>query len=663
MSIPFKRKLLCSLVVALIPVLATAEEPQRLGSGTGQNIPGIDQLPRATSNTQTNNESATEQPVTSDQETQQPANEGGALAFPLITNIKVEPHPELPYSARISWEGNPANTTAIWVGRFVRPINSVELVFQADSIASPPLGPRETSFVDRNIPDGAYYYVIVTQYEIANRGRMLLRGGANFTEEPFIVYRGDQGTVNETDASGIPHVRSLFAVNSGGTVKLSWAPPAASGDYQFHVYRSVEPLATPTALRVATRLGVVAGTTFNFADEEPLRGRTVYYAVMTVDRTSGREQVLLRPDVTVISHQFEESQLSDDQLRYLPDALTVYLESGDSVKLLWVDPEVDLSDLRVYRHNRPINSVQVLERARFVGVARPGENSFRDPGLRPGMYYYAVLPRDTNRREVRLFQEGRSFTGFGVQIREAPEQDTTDNTTTDNTNTTNEGNQDLTQDEIARLERPTLSGLEASASTSAVELKWTVLATERARDFRMLLYRSRLPLASLDAVRSNGTFLDELASDRRSYIDSGLEPGRYFYALIIDVAGDLDRPLVEGRNYLSGPVTIAEQNPEEDGGREQIGEEGDLTAINRILAATYHRRRYGEAIRRLAPYIVESNRVAPNVRAKALLYTGISYYYLRQYRSALEFFVHDLVRTEYPERARFWYSRAVERVR
>ena len=66
------------------------------------------------------------------------------------------------------------------------------------------------------------------------------------------------------------------------------------------------------------------------------------------------------------------------------------------------------------------------------------------------------------------------------------------------------------------------------------------------------------------------------------------------------------------------------------------------------------------AIRRLEPY-ANNRRINGKLRARALFYTGLSYYKLRRYRKALEYFLNFQVQDTYPERARFWRKRALER--
>ncbi|HNJ04481.1 MAG TPA: hypothetical protein PLB73_09535, partial [Leptospiraceae bacterium] len=69
---------------------------------------------------------------------------------------------------------------------------------------------------------------------------------------------------------------------------------------------------------------------------------------------------------------------------------------------------------------------------------------------------------------------------------------------------------------------------------------------------------------------------------------------------------------------------------------------------------------YEACIQELQPF-----RSAPYpdaTRARALLYTGISYYKLGQYRTARRYFIDPVVRKELPDRSTFWNKRSLERL-
>lgn len=602
--------------------------------------------------------------------------------FPLIRNLRVEPDREFPHSFRIRWDVDPQNDTAIYVGRYVRPLATRELILEAENLTSPPLGPRSTSYVDRNIPDGAYYYVVVTTFEMSKRNTVVLQPNVNYTTTASVIFReGRDGPGPQTDQENnnggesskgnALEVTNLFAVNSGESVKLSWRPPDRS-DVRYNVYRSEQPLDSPAALRSATRLAVVEGRQYIYEDRNPVADRQVFYGVSVTDPATNREEQKLYANRSFVAHTYrkqrEEESGNDESKLALPDALTVFLAGKDTVRLLWVNPETNAPrDYRVYRATRPINSVGALGQAAFIGSVRGSSSGYRDEGLRPGTYYYAVLPRDARGREIRSFVEGRTFTGFAVNINEGraqPEPDRTDDGS-------NNGDLELSEEQRESLKEPVIEYLQARGGQDAVDLNWSVARSDLG-SFQILLFRSDKPMRSLKQIREWGVRAATLPGDQRAYTDAGLDAGRYFYAAVLDFSDHFQESMLAGRNYLAFPIEVGgrdsgDTTANEDDRRlrpdfDDPNFDGSLYELNRVLALTYHKQRYGEAIRRIAPFL-NSSQIATNVRAKALLYTGLSLYHTRQYRTSLDYFLQDAVREFYPERADFWYNRSIKRLR
>lgn len=666
------------------------------GAVTAQGIPGIDPLPRANAEERKPPASSEQKPGESAPSTQtnQPAadsgkpgeekaaeNQPGQLQSPVIRNLRAEKVPDDPYSVRLTWEVDPANDTAIYVGRYVRPTTSRELVLEAENISTPPLGPKETTYLDRNIPDGAYYYVVVTVYEMSARDRLRLQANGNHTVDPMIIYRaapgpqpqpGGQGQDTPQNQESPYEVRGLTAVNAQNSVKLNWGPPDAR-DVTYNIYRSVEPMANENALKVAQRLAQAPASRLYYEDLEPLAGRVAYYGVTVTDNRTGREYLTLTLNRSYVQNIFQPTRITEDRGRQLPQALTAFLENRNTIKLLWVDPEAPLSGLRVYRSPRPIANAQSLERAELLGEVRKGVNEYRDANLAAGVYYYALIPRDPSLAEVRTFAEGRTFTGIAMRINvpageeKKPEE--------------KKPEEKPAQENADERARTRLNNLRQTPGADFVQLEWDVLRAELSRDYRVAVYRAATPLRNFEDLRARGELLTELPRGVHTYVDGGLRPGRYYYALALTADGRSDPNMSVGRNFLADPAVVTgPQKPAVDNGErpgpgedrvrpdasegalDEIPGGPSMVALNRILAATYFRSDYGEAVRRLAPYVM-SQRVPAQVRAKAMLYTGMAYYQMRQYRRAMEFFLHETVRREYPERARFWYNRSLERSR
>ncbi len=96
-------------------------------------------------------------------------------SLPVIVGLKVKPDPKHKYSVALSWKFAKKNKSPIYVGRSEKPLTTKSLVLDADNLTAPPLGPHETTFRDINIPDGKYYYVVVTKAEMKKGAKLILK--------------------------------------------------------------------------------------------------------------------------------------------------------------------------------------------------------------------------------------------------------------------------------------------------------------------------------------------------------------------------------------------------------------------------------------------------------------------------------------------------------
>lgn len=594
--------LACGLLVFLGPLAGQS------GTGGRQPIPGIDPIPRAV-----DPGGGGEEPGPGGDPTA-PEEEALSGEQPMIRQLKVVKHPKLEHSALITWKVDPRNQTAIYIGRYSRPVSTRDLVFEADNLTAPPLGPRATQYVDRNIPDGTYYYVAVTSGEVSEGGNLLMRPNQNYTSQPFVVFRKDKGEVRRKRH----YVINLTAVNNEDSVSLSWTP-ALARDVEHTIYRGRDPLDNAAALDAAVKLGTTPGTTYDFRDENPLRNEKVYYGVSITTRSDGREYKDLTQGESYIAHAFRP-RLLGDLANWLPGGLVAYLQGGEDVKLMWTGPIERVRELKIYRSGVPISNVQRLGSAKFLGKVAGGRNEYFDRGLRPGRYYYALIPVKTDGSELREFWEGRTYTPDAILIR-------------------------------GGSGGPRITRLSAKATAARdISLRWDAFRDGKDA-LRYFLYRSDRPMQNAPDVREHGQLLRTFEAGVSSFVDQDLDPGRYFYALLIEVDGVLDERMVAGSNYLRRPVVLGGQRAR-----------NSAYELEYVLNMTYRRGLFEEAIRRLAPFIHNRNNPGEIV-SRAMLYTGLSYYNLRLYRSALPIFMHAQVRRYYPERSRFWYNRTMEKLR
>ena len=596
---PYQLKYAVLIVILLIPVFL---------AGQGRRpIPGVDQIPRAV------DPGGGGGPSGEPGDPNAPEEEAYSTEQPMVTRLKVEKHPTLAHSSLVTWKVDPRNRTAIYIGRYSRPVSSRDLVFEAENLTAPPLGPREVQFIDRNIPDGTYYYVAVTSGEVSEGGQLIMRANQNYTSQPFVVFRDEQDRVSRKQY----YVINLTAVNGENSVNLSWSPSTAQG-VEHTVYRSADPLDNAAAFNGAVRLGTTPSTTYDFKDTSPPRGQRMYYGVTVTTRADGREFKDLTVNESYIAHAFRPRVIGN-LAGVLPGGLAAFLQGGEDVKLMWTGPVQRPRELKVYRSGVPISNLSRLRSAKFLGKVRGGVTQYFDRGLRPGRYFYAVMPVGQNGQDLREFWDGRTYTSRPILIR------------------------GRTGPGATRLSaRPT--------GPRDISIRWDV-RRDGDSTLRYFLYRSDRPMQTAADVREVGQLVRTFEQDVTTYVDRDLDPGRYFYALLVEVDAVLSERMIAGSNYLRRPIVLGGQRAR-----------NSAYELEYVLNMTYRRGLFGEAIRRLAPFIHNRNN-SGEIVSRAMLYTGLAYYNLRLYRSALPIFMHAQVRRYYPERSRFWYNRTLEKMR
>lgn len=593
-----------------------------------------------------------------------------------VQNLHVARHPSRPSSARITWDYSDANDSAVYVARFSRPINSRERLMQAYNLTSPPLDAATASFDDIEIPEGTYYYAVVTAHEVSPDGQLQMVGDVNYTTDPFVVLRSDQQRPEDRIIQPDPaetaqqqqerqegyRISNLTANNGPATVKLNWMPVKATG-ILYNIYRSNTPIRSAEDLRQAELLGQADEQSPFYEDSAPLEGRPVYYMVTVTHRASGSQVASFIEGESVIVHTFTPQMAPREMDRTLPDALTGFLYTRDTVRLLWVEPEEAAFDYRVYRHHRPITDSDILERAEFAGTVSSGNDSFEDPRLTPGQYFYALIPRDNSGQELRLFEQSRTFTGYAVTIRDLsgsrslePPVDSIVATEVDDVPEPDVSDPVEVDDLDAFLSEliTDIRVFSSRAVEDGVLVEWEV-QPQRQTEFQnieILLFRSRKPFDSLSDLQREGVFIDAFDMLRNQYSDRPLAHGEYYYTMIFRLQDKVKNEITG--HQITGPVRVRPEVEHIDESSEQ-----QLKALDRILSEDYLNQNYGRAVERLLDFLDQAT-LADSVRNRALFYLGLAYYHDGKPEVAVEYFLNRNVQADYPDRARFWYHRSLE---
>ena len=701
---------------------------------------------------------------------------------PVVRKLRFEPHPTKKYTIVLKWEVDPANKAPIYVGRYRERVRTRDQVLDADNLTAPALGPQVTTFTDSKIPDGSYYYVLVTAEEMKPSFSILLKGDQNTTTTPAIIKRretdiptkGADGPPAVRNIKILPHpdqkgavvltwdiagkasdtiilrhrkpiadeaafraakrvaalrswarhyidrevaagsyyyaaylqretrgdltlkeaqnyttepfisdyfppkkeadpnasagdfaVRGLTAVNGQASVKLSWRAARASS-VLYRVYRGSQPLDDGKALARA-RLLIELEDRVNFEDVEALADQKVYYGVTVTDRRTGREYTQLQEGVGFRAHVYQPRAASKDLEHLLPDALTTFLKDSKTIMLFWAEPDSKVEGYRVYRHDRPIDNEARLKDSKLVGRIEGAANRFQDSDAPAGNHYYALLPLNEQGGEIREFVERRTFTGFGIEI------EATDEPKKEEPKKEEPKKEEPKKEEPKQVEARLLV-LRAAMDERDIVVSWEADVPTGAIA-KVRLYRALEPLQTLQEVEERGILVRSLDPALGVLRDTGLKAGLYYYAALLEVNGKLQDRMLLGRNYLAqgvrvGPVPGKKEGPDPGLKKEPTktdtgtvpSELALLRELDGVLRRTYGRRRYAAAVRELHSF-GRDRRYPGRVRAKAMFYTGLAYYRMGRHRDSIEYFLNFRVQDEYPRRSRFYYRRALERLR
>ncbi|MBU44851.1 MAG: hypothetical protein CMN76_16640 [Spirochaetaceae bacterium] len=604
-------------------------------------IPGIDPMSMAQGEPTgiSNEKPADNTPndgIPENENNQRPEGDSG---YPRIRNLTVTPDARYSNTAKISWDAHPDLTSAVYVIRYSRPITTRALVLDSYNLTPEPLKPGQNNFIDKDIPQGYYYYAVVSTHELSPDGRLKMVADQNYTAVPFIVGKPGQPEGKACTADREREYRTeefqaldLVAVNTEKGVVLNWKKSPVPG-IRYRVYRGPEPLDSAERLAKATMLGVAGEESPFFEDKAAEDGNRVYYGVAVYDCVKDQEYPQLILNESYISHTYSPPGRKIEYDAFLPGSLMAYLASKDTIRLLWVDPGPAIKDYEVYRSSEPIQDMSALSRAKQIGVVDNGAKGFTDTGLKPGQYFYALIPRSTSGRKIQELQAGRTFTAFGVTIRGGT----------------------YSPDDPKLFDKPgdgRIENLSATVEGDSVVFEWKFRAGVNEEDVQLFLYRSKEPIPDIKAIERTGVFLAEIPVTARRYLDrTGGE--RFYYAFVENYPGKQKTNVYHTPKPLGPEPTADRPEPTE----EKPDADDRLRAI---LGRTYALQKYQDCVDEVRNFLQQEG-IPEDVRIKALFYQGQSYYFTGQYEQAKEIFSRKQVIDQFEDRALFWYRRSLER--
>lgn len=653
----------------------------------GKNIPGIDPLPIAidseSPSTQTSTPSTqpTTQPTPTT--TTEPTKEKTTTSldlpdFPRIRNLKVFMDPTYPYSAKIVWEVHPKTSTPIYVVRYAKPISTKEILLNSYNVTSPPLSPSTTTFVDRDLPEGVYYYAAVTSFELSREGYLILKPDVNYTINPFIIYRDSKTqtiasvdeakTDTQTDRSKLKpldyEISELSALNTEKGVVLNWQPPAIS-EIKFKIYRGKEPLDSIDRLQKATALG--ESTKPYFLDESPLRDEPVYYGVSTFDILLNKEFSDLKFRKSYITHTYQRPQIEYQYLNFMPDSIIAYQVDKNSIQIFWVDSGPGVKFYKLYRSNEPINSEQKLENSKFLGVVQSGSYGYLDKELPAGRYFYAVMPVISDNRELRLFYANRTFTTYSIIIASEP------------STTPISKEQFTTIDKKEESYKTYIKNISIRTEDQKnVRINWDYIK-DNSSHIKILIYRSPILIKEYKDLKENSEYIGEFPLVAGVYLDRNLPEGKHYYNFLefntqsneIIAFYHLKKPVeIKQESQKEPPTeTISSNQESEENKRETIKNTNQKTPkqdidydseIEKIGKMIFFDNQLEKAEDKILSLLEKQKTLKQEQIGKLKFYYGVILYKTNKKEQAKKIFSDSDVQKYDSTRANFWYKKILE---
>jgi len=567
-----------------------------------------------------------------------PKNEKKSKGLPshIARNIRASSIPNVEGAIKISWDIHPDSSNTFIVGRTTTLPNTKRIALSATSIKLIPAG-AEPVAIDSNLPPGQYYYVVLAREKIQS-GDIELYPDVNYTGEPVVIARkyGTKQVQTYPEQVTLIHARVINKTQ----VLLTWKG-LNRDNIVYNIYRDAKPINTPRNIKDARKIASVQGSMESYIDRGINSTGKYYYAITTSDMT-GSEDLQLIPDQSYLTTGVHVVVKSDVTVKNIETRM----KDDGTVQVTWDRAEVNAQELLLYRYEEPIKDAEKLALSDSLGTVDAKYNEYLDKNPPSGQHYYAVLTKLADGSIDTTLNSGQNYTTTPVKLGEPIE----------------------------------ITRINASQSKNGVSITWRYRGSSRSKYYK--LYRTDKIPSSLMKIKDE-YLVDIVNVTAGSYLDTGITPGNYYYAIIPeDFESDPDFTLVEGVNITTKPVNIEKTvkkiepkkkkefsdrvRPEEKEPDRIIPvPEKEFTTISRdldnIIHSTFDKGYYRAAIKSLQKLIdVSDNEYEV---AKAKLFIGRSYIELKQYRKGLDYLVQKDVLEYFPEDGRFWRDYAIQRVR
>ena len=549
----------------------------------------------------------------------------------IVRNIRAEQVTGVEGAIKITWDIHPDSTNDFIVGRTSSIPADNETALSATSVKLVPAGAKPV-VIDSNLQPAQYYYVVLARKRIQS-GDTNLYPDVNYTSSPVVIEtKYDQQRVKrDPDQVTLIHAREINKTQ----VLLTWKG-VDQENIIYAIYRDTEPVNTPEKIKKATVVATVTGKRESYIDRTIRESGNYYYAITTRDM-SGNEDLQLIPDQSYLTggvYIVVKSNVTVDDIQ-------AKLLNDGTVKVTWDKSGVKAQEFLVYRYDEPLKTAEMLALSKSVGTVDGRYDEFIDKNPPSGRLYYAILIKMSDGSIDTTLNESDNYTVQPVVMGEPID----------------------------------ITGINATEISKGIRIRWDYKGSAGSRYYK--LYRSEeIPSPSKDI--KNAYLVDIVNINSRSYVDSGVSPGSYYYALVPENFESIDDfALEKGTNISSEPVQVKKalkklpENEPRKEFRKRIPEHVEpvperkpgisAPAVDSIVHSTFDRGYYRAAIKSLQKVIQESDNEYEIAKAK--LFTGRSYIEMKRYRKGLEYLVQDDVVKHFPEDAEFWRDYAIQRVR
>lgn len=275
---------------------------------------------------------------------------------------------------RITWRGIETRSIIYTVYRGNSPLDTPAKLSQADRIKVITDG-RE-SYIDTNITKtGTYYYAVSTK-DISGNEDLNLIPDQSYTVSGIYISL-------EVPAP----VKNISARPAGDGVKLSWVK-TSSGVAEYLIYRYSGAISDSDRISLSNFLGRVPENETVYIDKNPGPGN-YYYAVLTKFLNGKVLNDLVKSDNYTVEPVVIGSQIQ---------IVSFEARSGkNQIELTWkTSGNLGNKSYKILRKNNAIKNNTDLQSSEIVAYVNLDDLKYIDKDLKPGKYYYAILPESVD---------------------------------------------------------------------------------------------------------------------------------------------------------------------------------------------------------------------------------------------------------------------------